>query len=868
MKFLLSLNRINELISRSKLDTKRLLSIFYGCSPVGLDGKEYSEITALEYSLSGKKEISNKILSITRDLCKKNRDIILLISLLRNDGEQMGNYLDNNVNNFVLKRKEPISTFEDFYSLRFNDIKDDKVFLSGMNVFLFIQSLLSGKPSKYSRLEGSVVLCTAPLRFENHTYASTQTLISTFCKIGSIRVAIEQKLSFNQISYIIRKKISTFDLYVSTLRLNSPISILTKTRPFYGVFELFSNVIDQKSILEIYSILSSSSQTFIRKEISMILWKAAFEDCARSVYTYCFLVNGEENLIIPSIFNSISHDITKAGHYIKILKTLDPDHPVFEISEEYHNCFIELLNIINQYESNMRNAIFKTARKWMSYNENKMKNEKNEYFKFKYALKKAIKEKQLMELRRQKIVNNEKRKRYKKLQKELIEYKKQKEHQEEIEKFEKDSYIKGMVSNRGNNPLVRPFTIEELVLIEKEKIDIFNEFRNEMERLGADEERIMEFFPEINVPKIETDVVPEIKMHSTPDPMDVEDSDIHIKDISIGEEDIFQISNSFNEDNDISDPIRHHIPPSEDLNSIPSLLYRLVIPSFKIQKSLLSEAIFSLLVHRDRFLEQFILIGKLFLIHPSTEMDDFLKSFFEIPHTTMTSHKICYSFKNAAIKMGFSGNASVMLFPKPPQSIDELLLLTNSLRIVITPMESFSILLGESLSTVYPQLFRYILFVKLCRSAINYLWLSYKDTYTDSKNRGCFSYMTKFVVSIETYIYQTVLTPVSKILFLKARDLSTIESFQQFHQDILVKLMKSSLLSDEMAPIRNLLVSAMNEIIVYAYGPIYNLKQAPFSEFRHKASLFSDMVHQLNISLFEENPTIRFLDSLFNEFVQ
>ena len=108
---------------------------------------------------------------------------------------------------------------------------------------------------------------------------------------------------------------------------------------------------------------------------------------------------------------------------------------------------------------------------------------------------------------RLKEIKEEKQEKLKKLQEELNEYDVQRRAREREEQEQNKAYIDEAVSRNAATPFFRPTTEEERKLIELEKYDMFREFQEQMRELGASEEQIMQFFPDLNLPMDEIEAL-------------------------------------------------------------------------------------------------------------------------------------------------------------------------------------------------------------------------------------------------------------------------------------------------------------------------------------------------------------------------
>ena len=305
MSILSAIHKLSLKINReipSKQVISKVLSLYFGYHASQLDGLIYAEEVGLTFVLNNQEAFSESFLNLIRSLPKKNADIILVLLLLSDIQSLLKKPTSkyNPINQLThticpdsclshvglrtlptyfqskpytqiqkpqyliqsVKSSKELKSFEEFYSLRFNDIRQDNIRIIPENdISSFIQSLLCGRKSKYTNIDNNYIQIISKVRFQDHSLLSTQTLLNKFIAIGNLRLKIENSLRSDALSFEIRKHLTKFDAYTSTLTNCSPGSFLSKIRPFQQVFQWFNILLQQSTFTEIHAELTLAAQT-------------------------------------------------------------------------------------------------------------------------------------------------------------------------------------------------------------------------------------------------------------------------------------------------------------------------------------------------------------------------------------------------------------------------------------------------------------------------------------------------------------------------------------------------------------------------------------------------------------------------------
>ena len=310
-------------------------------APKNLNGFEHAERIGLTLTLYGQDDRSRQLLKISRGIPKEYSNILLLIllvsdikSLILSKGPKrdpigkpiqsilstiptLTNYGQRSTPsaitpvNFPEKEKEEEMTFEKYIKLRFADVRATEAkFLDHSTASRFIQQLLCGCRTEYTDIVEDKIVQISEVRFEYHTYSSTKCLLKKFVEIGNTRINLMHLLRSDSISYEIRRHLTKFDSYVAILNENSPVALLTKIRPFHQVFQWLTRLLSLPTFSELHSELIRSSQTHFKRDLSMKLWSAAFQEYARPFYSFSFLSDVDE--IPESSFQTVFEPITSS----------------------------------------------------------------------------------------------------------------------------------------------------------------------------------------------------------------------------------------------------------------------------------------------------------------------------------------------------------------------------------------------------------------------------------------------------------------------------------------------------------------------------------------------------------------------------
>lgn len=536
------INRISALRS-GKPPTKKMLgaaiSTLFAYTPQNLNGFEHAERIGLTLALHGQDKIADKILEISRAIPSEHAKILLLVllsadleSIVKRKGpkrDPVGKPIVSMFDNLMeisdigqralvhapvpsqetsMPPPEQEMTFEAFMQKRFSDVRSDKVlFINHTATPKVIESLLSGKATDISDVVDGKIEQTRKARFEYHTLSSTQVLLDKFIDIGNARIQLMRLLRKDSLSYEVRRHLTKFDAYVSVLADNSPAAILTKIRPFGQVCQWLCRLLSLPTFSLVHKELLASSQTHFKRDLSLRFWAAAFEEEARPLYTYAFMVNDKPNPVFAEVMKPAEYDCLAAGKLLRFLHDAVPSHPLFELAEDFQERFLSLQNVIKLYESKCNRAINRIKNEWIDYHK-RINDEKTKKFNAEIEnIRSILKQQEMETILRQKEIKEEKQEKLRKLQEELNEYDVQRRKREREEQEQDKAYLDEVVSQNAATPFFRPTSDEEKKLIELEKLDMFREFQEQMRELGASEEQIMQFFPELNLPMDEIEAL-------------------------------------------------------------------------------------------------------------------------------------------------------------------------------------------------------------------------------------------------------------------------------------------------------------------------------------------------------------------------
>lgn len=539
MNLMKSVLRLTQLINESnepvKLSRQAITKLFL-YSPKNLNGFEHAERIGITLLLYGQDNKSEQLLKIVRSFPKQYSDILLLLllvadvkSLLLTKGPKrcpIGKPIQSVLNSVPSllpygQRSAPPSispiklpeetpeegmTFEKFIKLRFADVRNNEVnWLNHKDASRFIQQILCGYRTEYTDIVDNKIVQTGEVRFEYHTFSSTKTLLKKFIEIGNTRINLMHNLRDDAISYEIRRHLTKFDAYVAILNGNSPAALLTKIRPFHQVFQWISRLLSFSTFSELHSELIRSSQTHFKSDLSMKLWIASFQEFARPFYSFSFLSDVDEvsDNSFQAVFESVKFDCIAAGNFLRLLRDTVPSHPIFDLSEEYMERFLKFENCIKEYKKKCEDSVAEIELKWLKYHKDQYHQRMQEFEHEKYQIRDNLHQQEMIMILKMKQDEQAKQERLEQLQKEIDDYDRQKREREVLEKTENKKYVDDLVANNAVTPIFRPMTEEEQLMIEREKLDLFMDFRKQMLELGASEEKILSFFPELNLPENE-----------------------------------------------------------------------------------------------------------------------------------------------------------------------------------------------------------------------------------------------------------------------------------------------------------------------------------------------------------------------------
>ena len=543
MNLMKSINRLTQIINENdepvKLNSEALSKLFL-YAPKNLNGFEHSERIGLTLSLYGQNDRSQQLLKISRSIPKEYSNILLLILLvsdiktlilskgpkrdpigkpiqsilstvptLINYGQRSAPSAIAQVN-FQEKVIEEEMTFEKYIKLRFADIRSNEAkFLDHSVTSRFIQQLLCGCHTDFTDIVNNQIVQTSEVRFEYHTYSSTKCLLKKFIEIGNTRINLMHLLRSDSISYEIRRHLTKFDSYVAILNENSPAALLTKIRPFHQVFQWLTRLLSLPTFSDLHSELIRSSQTNFKRDLSMKLWSAAFQEYARPFYSFSFLSDVDEvpESLFQSVFEPIKFDCIASGNFLRLLRSAVPSHPIFDLADDYMERFLKLENCLNEYKITCEEKIKEIEKEWIKYHKDNHDQKLHDFEEEKYAIRDRLHQEEMIMLLKMKEDEKDKQEKLEQLQKEIDEFEELRREKEAEEKIENKKYVDNLVANNAVTPIFRPMTEEEQLMIEKEKLDLFMDFRSKMIELGASEEKILSFFPDLNLPENELEAL-------------------------------------------------------------------------------------------------------------------------------------------------------------------------------------------------------------------------------------------------------------------------------------------------------------------------------------------------------------------------
>ncbi|OHT17501.1 hypothetical protein TRFO_02532 [Tritrichomonas foetus] len=239
----------------------------------------------------------------------------------------------------------------------------------------------------------------------------------------------------------------------------------------------------------------------------MRLWAAAFQEFARPIYSLAFLSDVDKDPIFQTVFEPIQFDVAAAGRLLRLLREAVPSHPLFDLADEYMERFLKLENCVEEYQKKCQQSILNIENKWNEYHKDNFNQRMKEFEMEKFEIRDRLHQTEMILLLKMKENMKEKQERLAILQKEIDTFDKLRRKKEAEEKQENKEYIDNLVANKAVTPIFRPMSTEEQIMVEREKLDLFMEFRQQMIDLGASEEHIMSFFPDLNLPENELEAL-------------------------------------------------------------------------------------------------------------------------------------------------------------------------------------------------------------------------------------------------------------------------------------------------------------------------------------------------------------------------
>lgn len=967
----------NETASREKV--AKVLTIYFSAKNSEQNGMEYAEEVGLALALNGQESFSDSLLKLIRSMPDSSSSIIYLIFLISDiqtllkKPQTQKNQLKKPINQIVkvpekmykmenlssyfqtkpffdfqapknikcIDNPQNIQNFEQFYALRFGDVYNSEIHILKKNdISLFIQSILCGRKSNFTSIEHNTIFLTQKIRFEDHSFLSTRSLTSKFLEIGNSRLKICNLLRNDAISFDIKHHLTKFDAYMSTLKDFSPGVILSKIRPFRDVFNWFCILLQQPTFTEIHGELVLAAQTKFKAQFALQIWSTTFEERVRPLYNYAFntelfgkpfgispfnendneMSNNQNEPVIMDLFKPISFEILNAGKLLRMLHDTAPAHPFFKISRDFEDSFLLLENRVDEYKSSCERVIEIIKREWRNFYR-KAREKKYQVFEEKRArIKEELRLEDLKMEAKQAEEEKERRERFRELEEEARKREQIRRDQAEKEKEEERQMLERNLSRKAANPLMRPLTEEEQHLVELEKIDLFLEFSEKMKALGASEEQIMKFFPELSLPEDEIDaLLGETTLVNQKRNQNITENDGKKEDIQMDrnfqnivnekeerkeqnddtiEEDTqeeikehnYNLSEEEQENNDFfsddtekgndnysksieseasiisddiaDDPLPDILPAGPKLTTIPALFHRVVLPSFKIQYEMVSKALYSILIERDHFRQQMISFWKLFLMEESTIMDEFIMEYSSLPYEKSINIKKSESFSKAGKKLGIEAEFSFQIFGKPASSVSELIEEIEKMNILIKVDSKFDVLLQDIIMRQYVPIFKFLLLLNISGRAIGQLFRFQRDSYGFKPNPIDVHSITQFVVTTQTYFTSELAK--SKVnfdlLFLKC---NTVNDFINQHESLLNSIRTQLLLTPQCSIFGKPLTQALQEVCKFIYDPIIGQKRPKINDFHRYASTLATTVHEFHSS----NETLSFLDILYSDYI-
>ena len=314
---------------------------------------------------------------------------------------------------------------------------------------------------------------------------------------------------------------------------------------------------------------------------------------------------------------------------------------------------------------------------------------------------------------------------------------------------------------------------------------------------------------------------------------------------------------------EVQDPLPVILPPGPKLTTIPALLHRLALPSFKLQYELVSKALFSLLVERDRFPQQLRSLWRLFMIQESKVMDNFLNQFSLIPYSKSSNIKRAEAFFNAGKQLQLDAELVMELHGTPPSSIKELIQEIQNMNISVRMNEKFNILLPKNVIDDYIIIFRFLIVLNLAEKAIGRLFRLQRDSYHFKENPISVFTITQFVVTTQTFFTSELAKAVESLedIFNKC---DSIGSFTKSHENVLNRIKNRLLLAPQTALLGKPLFKTLEEVLNFVYDPLMGQKTSGgITSFQNKAAILANTIHEYRST----NEIISFLDVLYSDYI-
>ena len=435
----------------SKKLESSVLSLFFNTEQKIKNGFEQSELLALNFILKGEKEKAESILNITRNIPEKYNNILLLIILIRNQkNEETKRKITNNEQkrknySILPTRYNTDFTFEDYIKERFADIRleglQELTVLKTNEVNQLLQMIVSGIRTDYTTVNNGKIEVHTKIRFEHHTTTSSDALLKKFIDIGESRLMITKLLRHDSFSYEIRRHLTKFDAYISTLSNNSPTALLTKIRPFAQVFKWFIRLLSMKTFDDVHNELLLSSQTSFKADLALHLWSSAFEETARPLYNFAFSTYADEQPKFPYVFNPISEDCRFAGELLRFLRDAAPSHPILDLSLDFMEVFLNLENRIDEYKSRCNKIIEKNTDEWIDFHAHQDEIKYNEFMKKCDELREQLRQERMQQIENDQKLKQRKQEELEQLREEAQIYLEEKRRKEEEEEESKKKYV-------------------------------------------------------------------------------------------------------------------------------------------------------------------------------------------------------------------------------------------------------------------------------------------------------------------------------------------------------------------------------------------------------------------------------------------